>query len=415
MRVSSRITSALLGLSSVVSASVLHKPVAVAERSLDYLVVKPKVMLIAMFTPEAEVWYGIPEFNLLARNITLPGASPLFPHVHCTEDGDVCQVITGESEINAAVTIASLVRSPHFDLTSTYFMVAGIAGINPEVATICSVTFARYAVQVALQHEFDPRDIPGNFTTGYIPLGATSPSEYPLNIYGTEVFEVNQDLQKIAANFARKATLNDSDAAVAYRTLYANDDIYTAGASSTGPSVVECDVATSDVYYSGRLLGEAFDNFTTLITNGTGNYCSTAQEDNATLAALLRAAVEQLVDFSRIIVMRTASDFDRPFLGGSATYNLFESSVQGAFEPAINNLYLAGVKVVEGILDGWNSTFAQGVNATNYIGDIFGTLGGEPDFGLGAEVSGDIFSKRSTIAKRNTKGRRNVPVHVPRA
>lgn len=306
-------------------------------------------------------------------------------------------------------------RSPHFDLTSTYFMVAGIAGINPEVATICSVTFARYAVQVALQHEFDPRDIPGNFTTGYIPLGATSPSEYPLNIYGTEVFEVNQDLQKIAAKFARKATLNDSDAAVAYRTLYANDDIYTAGASSTGPSVVECDVATSDVYYSGRLLGEAFDNFTTLITNGTGNYCSTAQEDNATLAALLRAAVEQLVDFSRIIVMRTASDFDRPFLGGSATYNLFESSVQGAFEPAINNLYLAGVKVVEGILDGWNSTFAQGVNATNYIGDIFGTLGGEPDFGLGAEVSGDIFSKRSTIAKRNTKGRRNVPVHVPRA
>jgi hypothetical protein len=109
--------------------------------------------------------------------------------------------------------------------------------------------------------------------------------------------------------------------------------------------------------------------------------------------------------------MRTASDFDRPFLGGSATYNLFESSVQDAFLPAVKNLYLAGVEIVEGILDGWNSTFAQGVNATNYIGDIFGTLGGEPDFGLGAEVSGDIFSKRDVIVKRNTKGRRNVPVH----
>ncbi|CAD0088025.1 unnamed protein product [Aureobasidium vineae] len=411
MRFSSSIPSALLGMSSVVSASVLHKPVAVAERALEY-VIKPKMMIISMFTPEAEIWYGIPEFNLLARNISLPGASPLFPHVHCTEDGDVCQVITGEAEINAAVTIASLVRSPRFDLTTSYFMIAGIAGINPEVATIASVTFARYAVQVALEHEFDPRDIPGNFSTGYIPLGATSPSEYPQNIYGTEVFEVNQDLQKIAANFARKATLNDSDAAIAYRKFYANDEIYAAGASPSGPSVVECDVATSDVYYSGRLLGEAFDNFTTLITNGTGNYCSTAQEDNATLEALLRAATEQLVDYSRIIVMRTASDFDRPFLGGSATYNLFESSVQGAFLPAVANIYLAGVKVVEGILDGWNSTFAQGVNATNYIGDIFGTLGGEPDFGLGAEVSGDIFSKREVLVKRNTKGRRNVPVHV---
>ena len=45
----------------------------------------------------------------------------------------------------------SLALSTEFDLTTTYFMVAGIAGVNPEVATICSVTFARYAVQVGLQ------------------------------------------------------------------------------------------------------------------------------------------------------------------------------------------------------------------------------------------------------------------------
>lgn len=83
------------------------------------------------------------------------------------------------TEINAAVTIASLVRNVQFDLKTTYFMVAGIAGINPEVATICSVTFARYAVQVALQYEFDPREIPANFSTGYIPQGSTVPDEYP--------------------------------------------------------------------------------------------------------------------------------------------------------------------------------------------------------------------------------------------
>lgn len=37
------------------------------------------------------------------------------------------------------------------------------------------------------------------------------------------------------------------------------------------------------------------------------------QEDNATLEALLRAAIYKLVDFARVIVMRTASDFDRPY------------------------------------------------------------------------------------------------------
>jgi purine nucleoside permease len=112
-----------------------------------------------MFEPEADVWHGIPEFNLLARNISVIGLSPLFPTVHCTEDGSVCQVITGESEINAATSIASLVMSPKFDLTKTYFLIAGIAGVNPKVATLGSVAFAKYAIQIALQYEFDAREV----------------------------------------------------------------------------------------------------------------------------------------------------------------------------------------------------------------------------------------------------------------
>lgn len=78
--------------------------------------------------------------------------------------------------------------------------------------------------------------------------------------------------------------------------------------------------------------------------------------------------------------MRTASDFDRPYPGEAATTNLWWAD-QGAFEPAVENIYHAGIKVVTGILTHWNSTFAAGINATNYVGDIFGTLGGTPDFG----------------------------------
>lgn len=60
---------------------------------------KPKVFLIDMFPPEGAAWYGIPEFNLLARNISVPGVSPLYPDVHCTENGDVCQIVTGEAGV----------------------------------------------------------------------------------------------------------------------------------------------------------------------------------------------------------------------------------------------------------------------------------------------------------------------------
>lgn len=315
------------------------------------------------------------------------------------------------------MTIASLVRSARFDLTSTYFFVAGIAGGNPEVTTICSATFARYAVQVALQYEFDIRELPSNYSEGYIPQGSTAEDEYPQSIYGTEVFELNQDLQKIAANFARNATLNDSSEAVAYRAKYAASPAYAAGAAS-GPGVYECDVSTSDVYFSGAILGSEFSNFTTLVTNGTGVYCSTAQEDNATLEALLRAAVEGLVDFSRIIVMRTISDFDRPWPGEAAISNLLWSN-QGAYEPAVKNVYLAGVKVVEGIIDGWNTTFSKGVNASNYIGDIFGTLGGEPDFGLPSEFISNSIMKRDVAMGRGmnkrARGRRSLPAKLPSA
>lgn len=172
-----RIASVLATALSYVARS-SASPVATLETRWN-APITPKAVIISMFAPEAAVWWGIPEFDLLAHNITVPGLSPLFPEVHCTADYDICQIITGESEINAASTVSAFVLSPLFDLKKTYFMIAGIAGVNPEVGTLGSVTFAKYAVQVALQYEFDIRDTPGNLTTGYIPFNTDSPDEYP--------------------------------------------------------------------------------------------------------------------------------------------------------------------------------------------------------------------------------------------
>ena len=69
-------------------------------------------------------------------------------------------------EINAANSMNALTFSGLFDFTTTYFLIAGIAGVSPKVATLGSVTFAKYAVSVELQYEFDAREIPANFTTG---------------------------------------------------------------------------------------------------------------------------------------------------------------------------------------------------------------------------------------------------------
>lgn len=278
------------------------------------------------------------------------------------------------TEINAASSVAALLYSGVFDLTSTYFLIAGIAGVNPARATSGSVTFARFEVQVALQYEFDIRDIDNNFSTGYIPYGTHEPESYPAHIYGTEVFEVNDALRQKAIAFAKTAKLNDTKAAETYRKRFPH------APANQPPSIVACDGATSDVFYHGPTLGNAFDKYTSVITNGTGHYCATAQEDSAMLEVFLRGAKAGLVDFGRIIVMRTAANFDRPPPDLSPYIEFFYRS-SGGFGPSVANLALAGKPIVDGIVKGWNSEYKAGIKPSNYIGDIFGTLGGVPDFG----------------------------------
>ncbi|KAK6969176.1 purine nucleoside permease [Favolaschia claudopus] len=358
----------------------------VEAASTGRAMISPRVMIISMFTSEAEAWYTIPEFNVLARNITVPGLPRQFPQVHCTQDGTICQVTIGEGEINAAVSISTLVYSPLTNLTSTYFLIAGIAGVSPKIATIGSVTFARFAVQVGMQYEVDAREIPANFSSGYFPQGSEGPGQFPGTLYGTEVYEVNEALRKLAFDAARKGKLNDTAAAIQLRARYAKSPEFAAANKVSGPSVVLCDTATSDTFWDGRLLGEAFENTTRIFTNGTAVYCTTQQEDNATLEALMRGAMVKLLDFSRIIIMRSASDFDRQPIGETAVQQLLGPTP--GFEPSIANLRFAGVEVVQMILRGWETTFERGVKPSNYVGDILGSLGGNPDFGPGSIFGG---------------------------
>ena len=38
--------------------------------------------------------------------------------------------------------------------------------------------------------------------------------------------------------------------------------------------------------------------------------------------------------------------------------------------------------MIQGIVTGWETEYKKGIKPANYIGDISGTLGGVPDFGL---------------------------------
>jgi purine nucleoside permease len=339
--------------------------------------ITPKIFIISMFTPEASTWYSRPDFNLLAQNITIPGLSPLFPSIHCDSTGTICQIVTGEGEINAAVSLTSLWLSPYFDLSKTYFLIAGIGGVNPRLATTGSVTFARYAVQLDLQYQISLSKSASNSSITTIPLDSDSPNKYPGELYGTEVFEMNNNLKTLAVSLARRATLNDTTSAQTYRAKYPYSP------ANAPPSVVECDSGTSNVYWSGENLGDTFSAYTKLLTNGSGTYCNSQQEDNATLEALLRGAIAGKLDFSRIILMRTASDFDRAPPSETEEFHLLEAEQEG-FGPSIQNIYLAGREIVKDVVERWEEIYKNGVKAENYIGDVLGSLEGvvERDIGV---------------------------------
>ncbi|KAL7421263.1 hypothetical protein Q5752_004148 [Cryptotrichosporon argae] len=338
-------------LSTIAAAAALATGVSAGPLAKRWFPIKPKVFVFSMFSSE-NVWTAPLG---LTENITVPGLSPLYPNVTCDARGAVCHLTTGEGEINAAVTVASLVASPDFDLAHTYFFIAGIAGVNPFVGTLGSVGFARYAVQVALAYEIDYREVPSNWTTGYWLQGTSAPGQPTTDIYGTEVFELNTNLRDaVVGSFLANVTLNDTATAAAYR---ANYDYAPANAY---PQIFYGDVATSDVYFAGALLAEAFGNITQLWTNNTGVYALTAQEDNASLEALLRGAKAGKLDLSRVILMRTASDLDRAPPNQTSLYS-FEVADQGGFTPSIENILIAGLPIVEGILANWDTTYKAGV------------------------------------------------------
>ena len=243
------------------------------------------------------------------------------------------------------------------------------------------MTFARYAVQLDLQYEFDSRQIPSNDSSGYFPQNSFFPDEtagidYPGEIYGTEAFELNNNLRKRFVYLASLPSLNDTAGAAAYRKNYPY------APANQPPAVVECATGTSNVYWSGSVLGDAFTAYTKLLTNGSGIYCATQQEDNAILEALLRGDLAGKVDFSRVTVMRTASDFDRAPPNESEVYHLLYADQEG-FLPSIENIYIAGNAIVQDVVANWEGVYARGIKPDNYIGDLFNSLSSPimPDIG----------------------------------
>ena len=90
-----------------------------------------------------------------------------------------------------------------------------------------------------------------------------------------------------------------------------------------------------------------------LLTDGKADYCTSQMEDNATLTSLKRAADAGKLDFNRIALLRTASNFDRQGKDQTAAESLAANS--GGFPLATTNAYRVGKAYADSIIQNWNA------------------------------------------------------------
>lgn len=331
---------AIFGLSTLAATVAFCQQTLTSPRPL-------KVVIISMFAPEGEPW--IAPFQL-KEEIVVPGLSPDYPAIKCNAD-DVCLMVSGMGHANAAASTIALALDPRLDLKKTYFLIAGIAGIDPAQGTTGTATWARYLVDVGIAHEIDAREMPKNWNTGYLGVMTKTPGEKPKFEYRTELAQLDEALLQKALALSKGVTLQDNDKARAYRAKYKT------GPASKPPQVIQCDTLGGDTWWHGHKLGQHARDWTKLLTDGKGTYCTTQQEDNATYNALERAANAGKVDLKRLAVLRTASNFDRPYPGQSAHSSLVASTTgaSGGFMPATKNLAVVGGALVRDIVERWSA------------------------------------------------------------
>ena len=317
-------------------------------------VFRPKVVVVTMFElgeptgdRPGELQYWV-EREGLGRTLPVPGA----PHpLHANADVSVVALLTGVGNTNAAAAVMALGLDPRFDLRRTYWLVAGIAGVDPADASLGSAAWARHVVEGDLAHEFDAREIPEDWPTGFVPLGKRRPYEFPRGAPRPgQVFALDAALVDWAFTLTKEVALPDEEGLRRLRARYAG-----LPAATRPPFVLLGDAMASSTFWHGRRMNTWANEWLRYYTDGQANYVMTAMEDTGTLRALELLGQAGRCDPRRALVLRTASNYDSPWPGASAVESL-NSEAPGTFSgllPALEAAHRVGSRVVRELVAGW--------------------------------------------------------------
>ncbi|MFT7219205.1 MAG: purine nucleoside permease [Candidatus Azotimanducaceae bacterium] len=314
--------------------------------------IKVKVVIVTMFETEGkragerQLWQ---ERLGLDQRLPLPaGRSEVF-----TDGEGILCITTSMGVSNAAASVMALGLDPRFDFTQSYWLVAGISGIDPNDGSMGSAVWTRFVVDGGLAHELDAREIPDDWETGYVPLHSSRPyerSDQPMN--PSQVFRLNEQLLQWAFQLTRGTSLLDSPKMKERRSQFVGFPN-----AQRAPFVLIGSNLSDSTFWHGAKMTEFGNQWTRFWTEGQGNFVTKAMEDSGTLQALTNLDAAGYADFNRVMILRTASNYSMQSPDMTAAQSLAREhgAALSAFDESIEAAFRVGNPVVQAIVQDWET------------------------------------------------------------
>ena len=312
-----------------------------------------KVVLVTLFEVGADTGDKPGEFQLWKERAHLDVRIP-FPQgyhdLYYDPKRQLLAMVTGVGNIRSAAAVMALGLDQRFDLSHSYWLVAGIAGIDPHDASIGSAAWAAYLVDGDLAHEIDPREIPSDWKYGYFPRDRKGPNDpSPANPQG-EMWALNIGLRDWAYDLTRDMKLPDDPSVATERARFTGFPN-----AQRPPFVLKGDNLAALTFWHGAMMTDWANDWVHYWTGGKGEFVTSAMEETGSFQSIVYLDRIGRADRDRFMVLRAGSNYTMPPPGVSAAdYLLRENEGYAGMTVALESLYMVGTKVIDEITGHWD-------------------------------------------------------------
>ncbi len=297
---------------------------------------------------ELQLWA---EREPLTERIDFPGGvHPLLTN----KDHSIVVMLSGIGLVNSGASVMALAADKRFDVRKAYWLVAGIAGTDPQVGSIGDAAWADYVVN-DFAKSIDMREAPADWPYGIYPMGAKKPGELPAGQTSFGAFDLYAEVFPLDPGLVHWAYATTKDVKLDYPPELRADRANWATYPLAGqpPKVYVGASASSNYYWHGEYGLRWARDWVKMFTAGKSRFAMANTEDASIAEAMARLGRMGAVDAKRLLILRTASNYVIAHKGQTNAVSV-SAPYPGMGMPAFEAAYRVGSKVAHELADHWD-------------------------------------------------------------